>query len=335
VSTRPTMRDVAEAAGVSLMTVSRVVNGEPGVLPETAARVERAIRRLGYQRNDMARHLRRKGQGTQTIGLLVDDLANPFFSALARAVEDEARLRKYVVLIGSSNDDLRREREVVSAFSARQVDGLIVVPVGGNHRFLSAQLALGTKVVCADRPAENLKVDTVVVDNRNGAQRAVAHLLRHGHRRVGYLGDRRNIWTLKERYAGFRDAFASLGFEPDPALVRHGLRTGADAARATASLMKSAEPPTAIFTTNDLITMGAIQGLGRQARHVAVVGFDDFALAERLDPAVTVVAQDPVVLGATAAQLLFARIAGDASPPREVVLLTRLVVRGSGEIAPR
>ncbi len=334
-STRPTMRDVAEAAGVSLMTVSRVVNGEPGVLPETAARVERAIRRLGYQRNDMARHLRRKEHGTQTIGLLVDDLANPFFSALARAVEDEARLRKYVVLIGSSNDDLRREREVVSAFSARQVDGLIVVPVGGNHRFLSAQLALGTKVVCVDRPAENLKVDTVVVDNRNGAQRAVAHLLRHGHRRIGYLGDRRNIWTLKERYAGFRDAFADLGVEPDPALVRHGLRTGVDSARAAAGLMKSAEPPTAIFTTNDLITMGAIEGLGGQARQVAVVGFDDFALADRLDPAVTVVAQDPVVLGATAAQLLFARIAGDTSPPREVVLLTRLVVRGSGEIAPR
>jgi DNA-binding LacI/PurR family transcriptional regulator len=328
------MRDVAEAAGVSLMTVSRVVNGEPGVLPETAARVERAIRRLGYQRNDMARQLRRKGQNTQTIGLLVDDLANPFFSALARAVEDEARLRKYVVLIGSSNDDLRREREVVSAFCARQVDGLIVVPVGGNHRFLSAQLALGTKVVCVDRPAENLKVDTVVVDNRNGAKRAIAHLLGHGHRRIGYLGDRQNIWTLKERYAGFRDAFVAIGAEPDAALVRHGLRTGADAARAAADLMKAAAPPTAIFTTNDLITMGAIQGLGRQARQIAVIGFDDFALAERVDPPVTVVAQDPVVLGATAAQLLFARISGDTSPPREVVLLTRLVIRGSGEIPP-
>src|SRR6266581_3301854 len=297
------MRDVADAAGVSLMTVSRVVNGEPGVLPETAARVERAIRRLGYQRNDMARHLRRKEHGTQTIGLLVDDLANPFFSALARAVEDEARLRKYVVLIGSSNDELRREREVVSAFCARQVDGLIVVPVGGNHRFLRTQLAAGTKVVCVDRPAENLKVDTVVVDNRNGAHRAIAHLLSHGHRRIGYLGDRRKIWTLQERYAGFADAFADIGLEPDPVLIRHGLRSRADAANAAASLMRDAEPPTAIFTTNDLITMGAIQGLGGAASRVAVVGFDDFALAERVSPPVTVVAQDPVALGATAAQL--------------------------------
>jgi DNA-binding LacI/PurR family transcriptional regulator len=333
-SGRPTMRDVAKAAGVSLMTVSRVVNREPAVTPETAARVERAIRQLGYQRNDMARHLRRKGQGTQTIGLLVDDLANPFFSALARAVEDEARLRNYVVLIGSSNDDLLREREVVSAFCARRVDGLIVVPVGGNHRYLRAQLTAGTKVVCVDRPADNLEVDTVVVDNRNGAHQAVAHLLGHGHRRIGYLGDHRNIWTLKERYAGFCDAFADLGLTPDQALVRHGLRSGDEAAHAAADLMRSARPPTAVFTTNDLITIGAIQGLGEGAARVAVVGFDDFALAERVNPPVTVVAQDPVALGATAAQLLFARIGGDTSPPRDVVLLTRLVVRGSGELAP-
>lgn len=331
---RPTMRDVAQTAGVSLMTVSRVVNGDPGVTPETAARVERAVRRLGYQRNDMARHLRRKGQGTQTIGLLVDDLANPFFSSLARAVEDEARLRKYVVLIGSSNDDLRREQEVVSAFCARRVDGLIVVPVGGNHRYLRAQLTAGTKVVCVDRPADSLDVDTVVVDNRNGAQQAVAHLLGHGHRRIGYLGDHRNIWTLQERYAGFCDALGDHGLTPDPALIRHGLRTGADAASAAMSLLRSADPPTAIFATNDLITIGVIQGLGEDASKVAVVGFDDFTLAERVNPPVTVVAQDPVALGATAAQLLFARIAGDSSPPRKVLLLTRLVVRGSGELAP-
>ena len=176
-TSRPTMRDVARAAGVSAMTVSRVVNGEPTVLPETVARVERAIRRLGYQRNEAARRLRREGQPTQTIGLLVDDLANPFFAALAAAVEDAARQRNYVVLIGSSNDSLRREREVVSAFCARQVDGLIVVPVQGSHRFLKDQLARGIKVVCVDRPADGLQVDKVLVDNRAGARTAVRHLL--------------------------------------------------------------------------------------------------------------------------------------------------------------
>jgi len=337
VTKRPTMRDVAVTAGVSLMTVSRVVNGERGVLPETAARVERAIRELGYQRNDMARQLRRKSQLTQTIGLLVDDLANPFFAALARAVEDAARLHGCVVLIGSSGDSLAREREVVSAFCARRVDGLIIVPVAGSHRFLREQQERGVKVVCVDRPAGNLDADTVLVDNRRGAYQAVRHLIDQGHRRIGYLGDRDGIWAMRERYAGFADAFADDGLRPDPALVRHGLRGRAEAAGAALAMMRLPDPPTAIFASNDLVTMGtidALHGAGQRRGRVALVGFDEFALADKLDPPVTVVAQDPAAIGATAAQLLFARIAGDTSPPREVVLLTRLIVRGSGEIAP-
>jgi LacI family transcriptional regulator len=334
VTVRPTMRDVARAAGVSVMTVSRVVNGEVSVLPETAIRVERAIRLLGYQRNEAARLLRGKDQLTLTIGLLVDDLANPFFAALAAAVEDAARLRNYVVLIGSSSDSLRREREVISAFCARQVDGLILVPVAGSHRFLKDQLALGTRVVCADRPADGLSVDTVLVDNRAGARNAVRHLLDQGHRRIGYLGDRKDIWTIQERYAGFRDAFADIGIEPDPELVRHGPRSRPAAATLAAALLNLADPPTALFTTTDLITMGAIDALHGRADRVALIGFDEFALADKLDPPVTVVAQDPAVIGATAAQLLFARIAGDTSPMREVILLTRLTIRGSGEISP-
>jgi LacI family transcriptional regulator len=331
---RPTMRDVAQAAGVSTMTVSRVINGEPSVRPETAARVERAIRRLGYQRNDAAWRLRRKGQPTLTIGLLVDDLANPFFATLAAAVEDAARLRNYVVLIGSSNDSLRREREVISAFCARQVDGLIVVPVAGSHRFLHSQLALGTKVVCVDRPGNGLPVDSVLVDNRIAARDAVRHLLDRGHRRIGYLGDRESIWTIQQRYAGFCDAFADIGIEPAPELVRHGPRNRAAAAELTAALLNLPQPPTALFTSNDLITLGAIDALADQADRVALIGFDEFALADKLTPPVTVVAQDPSALGATAAQLLFARIAGDTSPVREVILRARLMIRGSGEILP-
>ena len=327
------MRDVAEAAGVSLMTVSRVVNSEPGVQPETAARVERAIRKLGYQRNNAARQLRRRGEPTQTIGLLVDDLANPFFAALARAVEDAAHQRGYVVLIGSSNDSLRREREVISTFCARLVDGLIVVPVAGSHRFLREQMARGIKVVCADRPADGMDVDTVVVDNRQAAEQAVSHLLNLGHRRIGYLGDRLDIWTVRERYAGFCAAFAQLGVEPDASLVRHELRNRLASAGAAADLLAQAQPPTAVFASNNLTTMGAIDALYGAGKDIGLIGFDEFALADKLIPPVTVVAQDPVAIGATAAQLLFARIDGDASPPRQVVLLTHLVARGSGEIS--
>jgi DNA-binding LacI/PurR family transcriptional regulator len=348
------MRDVARVAGVSLMTVSRVVNREPGVQPETAAKVERAIRQLGYYRNDAARQLRRHSAPTHTIGLLVDDIANPFFATLARAVEDAARLHSCVVLIGSSNDSIAREREVISAFCTRRVDGVILVPAAGNHRFLRAQQELGVKIVCVDRPAANLETDTVLVDNRHGAYAAVRHLIRHGHRRIAYLGDREDIWAVRERYAGFTEALAEEELTPDPAVVRHGLRGRAEAAGAAAELIRQPVPPTAIFASNDLITMGVIDGLQDAGRYgpagdgsgpsvrrrgdaiarVALVGFDEFPLADKLSPPVTVIAQDPAAIGATAAQLLFARINGDTSSPRDVLLLTRLIARGSGEIAP-
>jgi DNA-binding LacI/PurR family transcriptional regulator len=327
-SHHPTMRDVAAAAGVSLMTVSRVVNGEPTVQPETAARVERAIRQLGYQRNDTARQLRRKGQASQTLGLVVDDLANPFFAALASAVEDVARQRQYIVLIGSSNSDLRRERELIAAFCARRVDGLVIVPAAGSHRFLREYLAAGTKVVCVDRRAEGLDTDLVVVDNRQGAVAAVSRLLDDGHERIAYLGDRRGIWTVQERYAGYAEALAARGVPLVPTLIRHGLKTRQEAAAAAAALIRRKHPPTAVFASNDVMTMGAVDGLYSEGKPpITVVGFDDFSLADKLSPPVTVLAQDPATIGATAAQLLFSRIGGDASPAREVVLATRLLVR--------
>jgi DNA-binding LacI/PurR family transcriptional regulator len=326
---RPTMKDVARAAGVSPMTVSRVVSGERGVSPGTAAKVESAVRRLGYQRNENARHLRQKKPGTATIGLVVDDLANPFYALMARSVEDEAHRRGYVVLVGSTNDEPRREREVIATFTARQADGLIVVPTIGGHGYLKQPMRGGTRVVCVDRPAKGLAVDTVTVDNRAGARRGVAHLLGHGHTRIAYLGDRYDIWTQGERYAGYLDALTAHGIAEDHALVRHGLRSHAAAGAALTELRGLPHPPTALFTSNYLITLRVLEALGHPTP-VAIVGFDDLPLAERLSPPLTVVSQDPTALGGAAANLLFSRIAGDRSAPRDVVLLTRLVVRESG-----
>ncbi|MBW8803411.1 MAG: LacI family DNA-binding transcriptional regulator [Catenulisporales bacterium] len=325
---RPTMKDVARTAGVSLMTVSRVVAGESGVAPRTAARVEEAIKTLGYQRNDIARNLRRKAQDSRTIGLVVDDLANPFFSALARSVEDEAYRRGFLVLVASTNDDAKREREVVSAFCSRQVDGLVLVPTGGNRPFFRAQMARGVKVVCVDRPAAGLDVDCVAVDNRAGAGAAIRHLLEQGHRRIAYLGDRQEIWTQRERFAGYEDALAAAGLRVEPDLVRHGLRGHRAAASAISGLMTAAAPPTALFSGNDLVTLGAVEA--GATHRFALVGFDDFLLADKLNPPVSVVSQDPGALGRTAAQLLFGRIEGDAAAPRSVVLATRFIDRGSG-----
>ena len=326
---RPTMKDVARQAGVSTMTVSRVVNGEPGVMPETAARVHRAIRSLGYQRDDVARQLRRKGQLTQTVGILLDNVADPFMASLASAVEDVARRQGSVVLIGSSRDDLHREREVVSAFTSRRIDGLILIPVAGSHRFLRNPVATGTRVVCADRPAAGLRTDAVVVDNLGSAQAAIRHLIAHGHRRIAYLGDRLDISTIEDRYAGYLTALASAGIPADPSIVRHGLRLAPDAAAAVTGMLAGTDPPTAVLASNGIVGLGVRAALPAST---ALVSFDDFLLAPQLDPPVTVIAQDPVAMGSTAAHLLFARIHGDSSPPRTVVLPTRLVTRGSGEI---
>lgn len=328
-ATRPTMKDVAAEAGVSTMTVSRVVNGDSGVAHQTAARVEAAVRRLGYQRDDVARQLRRVDQLSQTIGLVVDNVADPFMAAVASAAEDVARQRGSIVLIGSSRDDLRREQEVIAAFTARRVDGLILTPVAGSHRFLRAAQAQGTKIVCVDRAAAGLKVDSVVVDNFRAVKEAVQHLIAHGHRRIGYLGDKQKIWTVGERYRGYLAALKDSDIEADPALVRHGLRSGPDAAKAVSEILSSPEPPTAVLASNDIVASGVLAVL---PTGIAFLSFDDFALAAQMTPPVTVIAQDPAALATSAAHLLFARIHGDTSPPRTVVMPTKLIPRGSGEI---
>jgi LacI family transcriptional regulator len=328
------MHDVAALAGVSLKTVSRVVNQAPNVAPELVSRVLDAIRLLDYRPNLTASSLRRADRKTSAIGLLLDDVANPFSSALHRAVEDVARQRGTLVFAGSSDEDAHRERELLLALVARRVDGLIAVPVGGNDGGLLREQRLGRPMVFVDRLVVSGDADTVTVDNRAGAQRAVRHLAAHGHRRIAFLGDLRAIWTAAERYLGYLEGLAAAGIQLDPRLVRHDIHGIQAAEHATLELLATTEPPTALFTGQNLITIGgihAMQRLGLQHR-VALIGFDDVLLADLLDPRVSVIAQDPASLGRTAAELLFARLDGDGAPPRHVVVPTQLVPRGSGEL---
>ncbi|GAA3107649.1 MULTISPECIES: LacI family DNA-binding transcriptional regulator [Nonomuraea] len=322
------MKDVASAAGVALKTVSRVVNGEPGVHPATAERVRAAIERLGYSRNESARVLRR-GR-TATIGLVIEDVADPFYSGLSRAVEDVVIEHGCLLLSGSSGEEPGRERELVETFCARRVDGLIVVPAGDDHTYLRPELEAGTPVVFADRPpGAGLDVDTVLADNAGGARQAVRHLMAHGHRRIAFLGDDPAIFTAAERLRGYRD---ELGELYDERLV--AMRApSAEAVHADLERMFALdEPPTALFTGNGRYTVTTLRALER--RRVALVGFDDFELADLLDPGVTVVAQEPAWMGRVAAELLFRRLGGDTGHSEHVELPVRLIVRGSGELPP-
>jgi LacI family transcriptional regulator len=328
----PTMRDVAALASVSLKTVSRVVNQESGVSPELVRRVLDAVALLGYRHNLTASSLRRTDQKTATIGLLLDDSSNPFSSELLRAIEDVAWERGTLALAGSSDEDPDRQRELLHALVSRRVDGLIAVPASGNQGSLLRERLLGRPMVLVDRPAP--EADSVTVDNRAGAARALRHLVAHGHRRVAFLGDLRSLWTATERHAGYIEGLAAEGITLDPRLVVMDVRGVEPAERAVAGLLAGPEPPTALLTGQNLITIGAIhalQRLGLQQR-VALLSFDDFPLADLLVPRVSVVAQDPTAIGRTAAELLFARLDGDRRPPRHVVVPTRLIARGSGEL---
>ena len=333
---RPTIRDVAALSGSSLKTVSRVVNGERGVSPELEQRVRLAIERLGYRHNLGASNLRRTDSKTATIGVLLENVANPFSAALHRSIENVARQHGVVVFAGSLDEDGEREHELVEAFSSRRVDGLIIVPSGPDQSYLNRERAAGTALVFVDREPQFLDGDSVVTDNHAGAHACVSHLVQHGHRRIAILSDRVSISTAQKRQTGAVEALLKAGIPISERLMRVDLTSIAQAHAATADVIQ-AEAPTAIFASQNLVTIGAIRALhelGMQ-HEIAIIGFDDFLLAELLDPAITVVAQDPTTMGRIAAEELFARLGGDRSPSRHHVVPTNLIVRGSGEIPPR
>ena len=330
VRARPRMRDVATEAGVSVKTVSRVVNRDPVVAAATAARVQSAIRRLGFRRDEMARALRTGGQ-SRMLGLVIKDLANPFYSAIARGVEEVMRGRSELVITGSSDEDPVRERELALQLCERRVDGLLIVPSGDDHSYLLPELELGMQVVFIDRLAEGVDADTVLLDNVGGSRAGVEHLLGLGHRRIAMVGDDPAIFTARERRIGFCEALADAGIEPDDAFVRIGAHDTATAEQVTRELLALPEPPTALFAGNNRIATGVLYALAATGRDLALVSFDDLELADLLSTPVTAVSYDASELGRCAARLLAKRLDGYTGPSELVVLPTTLISRGGRE----
>jgi len=322
------MRDVAHTAGVSLKTVSRVINAEAGVTPATAAKVTEAIVALGFERNDLARSLR-QGRTSSTLGLVIEDVANPFYSAVAQAVEAVASERGFLLITASALEDAERERELVGALLRRRVDALLVVPAGPDHRYISG----AARTVFLDRPPQGIEADTVLLDNLGGARRAVEHLIARGHTRIACVADTADLYTMRERLTGYREALEAAGLEQDPLLIASGNHdvTAAQAATERLLALPAATRPTAIFAANNRNTVGALRAFAADAP-VALVGFDDFELADLLRT--TVVRADPWRLGEQAAALAFARLDGADRPSLEITVPTELIVRGSGEVTP-
>jgi LacI family transcriptional regulator len=324
------MNDVAAHAGVSLKTVSRVVNGLDHVRPDKFDRVTRSIEELGFRRNEYARQLR---QGTTaTIGLVLEDVADPFYSVLTRAVEDVAFERNHVVLAASSAEDPVRARALIESFGARGVDGLIVAPAGGiDEDYLRGELDAGSSMVFVDRPVEGIDADTVLVDSRGGARRGTAHLIDHGHRRIAFFGDDESVYTATERRAGYRAALEAAGIRFDERLVVMTVPATASAGELLDRILTMDDPPTAVFGGNNRWSIRLLRALRDRATDLAFLGFDDFELSDVLNPGITVIAQDPAAVGRISAELLFRRITGDSSPVQRVQLATTLITRGSAE----
>ncbi|MDR6506928.1 LacI family transcriptional regulator [Arthrobacter oryzae] len=333
---RPTMRHVAALAGVGIKTVSRVMNDEPGVSESTRLRVLGASQQLNYQLDMAAGSLRRTGRQTLSIGLLLPSVSNPFSGEIHRALEDALAERGIAVFAASLDDDPQREKALVSAFLGRRVDGLVLTPIAKSQAYVIPEHSRDLPMVFIDREPVGIDADAVVTDNAVGAATAASHLLAHGHRKLAYLGDRTEIQTARERRRGFIEELGRAGLATSAVPVREGLHDEESARLAALELLASDDPPTAIFSSQNLVTFGVMRALKElgASKRVALVGFDDFTLADMMEPGITVIAQHPERIGKLAAERLLARIDGDRTAPATYVVPSELILRGSGEIPP-
>ena len=333
---RPTMRNVADLAGVGIKTVSRVMNNEPNVSEATRERVLKATRQLNYQLDIAAGSLKRTDRKTMSIGLLLPNVANPFSSEINRAIEDIFNARGIAVFAASLDDDAAREASLITAFLGRRVDGLILTPIAANQAYLIPEHSRDLPMVFIDREPRGIQADAVVTDNADGARRAAAHLLAQGHTRFAYLGDRFDIQTAQQRQNGFFTELEKAGIDTELVPTFNGVIDEESARQIALGLINSAEPPTAIFSAQNIVTFGVLHALKETGKNheIALVGFDDFLMADMLEPGVTVIAQHPGEIGRIAAERLLARIDGDEQPSKTYIVPSELIVRGSGEIPP-
>jgi LacI family transcriptional regulator/LacI family repressor for deo operon, udp, cdd, tsx, nupC, and nupG len=328
-----TLKDVAQEADVSVSTVSRVFNNPEKVSPSTRDRVREAVDTLGYQPSRVARRLRLEEGTARLLGLVIPDIQNPFFADVTRGVEDVAQDHEYALILSNSDEDPAKQRVAVDTLVTEDVDGVIVPPVSMNdpevQRLVDSEIA----VVCVDRRMEGARVDTILSDNRQGAYDAVAHLIDLGHERIGFIGGISHISTLAERREGYERALRDHGLAVDPALVKDEEHHRERGRRHAEELLDLNRPPTALFTGNNLTTLGTLSALNQRGVKVpgemALVGYDDVPWAQALNPPPTVIDQPGDEIGRRAAEILLERLDAPDRSPTVVTLQPKLIVRES------
>lgn len=328
---RVTMADVAREAGVSLMTVSRVVNNKGEVSPATRRRVQGVIQRLGYRPSDIARSLATKRTGT--IGLIVPDNANPFFSEVARAAEQVAYATNYSIFLANTDEDPQRELDVLQSFDEKRVDGVLLCSSRLDDEDLRAALERHSAIVLVNRRLNGTPVSVVLIDDEVGGRIATEHLLHAGHRTIGFLAGPPTSYSGQQRHAGYRRALEDAGLPYNAALVRNCAPEVCGGQEAARALLTAHSEVTALFCYNDLVAVGVLQTceeLGiRVPETLAIVGFDDIPLAGLVMPALTTCRVPRDELGSRAMQSLLDQINGYRVESVEIIVRPQLVVRAS------
>jgi LacI family transcriptional regulator len=332
---RATIREVADAAGVSRSTASRALTGHGYVAPQVRDRVRAVAHELGYVPDATARHLRR--QASQSIGVLLSDLSNPFYAGLAAGISMQARKRQYTMMLADDGGSPEVEAEAAETFVALRVAGVIVTPVSAQIGAYLARQRI--PVIEVDRQFSAGACDAVLVDNGSAAQTVTRQLIDLGHRRIALVIDEMHWTTGRDRLAGYRAAFAAAGLPQDDSLV---VTAGwdVDAARIEIhKLLSRADPPTAVFAANNLLAEAAWRAAAELSRSIpeqlSLVCFDDVPWMSMVTPGVTSVAQDTFALGEAAVSQLVERIQSPAAPVRTVLLSASVVSRGSTAPPPR
>ena len=327
----PTVKQVAAAAGVSTATVSRVMAGLAGVRPDVRERVQEAARALRYQPNRVARNLRVRT--TRTIGVVIPDIENPFFTRVICGIEDVLHASGYSLLLAHTNENPTRERISLASLEAEGVAGIIFTATVEQRADYAELIRPGRALVAVSRVPEGMKVDAVTVTNAEGARTAVAHLARLGHRRIGYIGGPPPISTARDRLAGYHKALAGAQLRVSRELIQHADFREAGGFRAMETLLDLGDRPTAVFVGSNLMTLGALQAIHKRGldvpRQIAIVGFDDAPWASSVQPPLTVIAQPAFEVGTAAARIILDRLRDPNAPIRHIQLNTTLIIRAS------
>ncbi|HEU0139003.1 MAG TPA: LacI family DNA-binding transcriptional regulator [Bryobacteraceae bacterium] len=320
-----TIKQVAKAAGVSVGTVSNVLSGSVPVSAELKTRVWAVIRKLDYHPNHVARSLKTKQ--TRMLGMVIPDFTNPFFPQVVRGAEEVVLKHGYLLVTFNTDDDVKREREVLAILRSRHIDGvlLVVAPNDGDGSHITTAVSAGVRIVCLDRaPAGVTDLDSVFVDNHEGAMLAVRHLIRQGHRRIGMIAGSMLLQTAVERLAGYKAALREAGLKVDQDLVRTGnfrINSGYKCAK---DLLLAHRRPSAIFASNGQMALGALKAMEEIRLHcpddVALVSFDDLPESDLFRPHLTAVAQPAWEIGRQGAELLIQRVEGQLTSETPVVV---------------